>query len=66
MSHRYVRPAFYALAPAILSLYISTFFLRYHYVSDTVAGILAALLAIIAAPVFPRMWNAAARNLRKS
>ena len=66
MSHRYVRPAFYALAPAILSLYISTFFLRYHYVSDTVLGILAALLAIIAAPVFPRLWNAAARNLRKS
>jgi hypothetical protein len=66
MAHRYVRPAFYVLAPTILSLYISTFFLRYHYLSDTVVGILVALLAIIAAPVFPKLWNAAAQHAGKA
>jgi membrane-associated phospholipid phosphatase len=66
MAHRYVRPAFYALAPIILSLYVSTFFLRYHYLSDTVFGILTALLVIILVPAFLRAWNGAARRGRKT
>jgi hypothetical protein len=66
MSHRYVRPAFYILAPVMLSLFVSTFFLRYHYLSDTVFGILTAFLVIIIAPGFPRAWNAAARRERKA
>jgi hypothetical protein len=64
MAHRYVRRASYVLAPIILSLYVSTFFLRYHYLSDTVFGILTAFLVIIVAPVVPRLWNVAARRGR--
>ena len=66
MAHRYVRTAFYVLAPVIISIYVSTFFLRFHYLSDTVAGILTAILVIIVAPAFPRAWNAAARRGRKA
>jgi hypothetical protein len=65
MSYRYVRTAFYVLTPVVISIYVSTFFLRFHYLSDTVAGILTALLIIIVAPAFPRAWNAAARRRRK-
>ena len=60
MAYRYVRPAFYGLAPVILSLYVSTFFLRYHYFSDTVSGILTALLVIAVVPPLARLWNVAA------
>ena len=66
MAHRYVRTAFYVLAPAIISIYVSTFFLRFHYLSDTVAGVLTALLVMIVAPAFPKAWNAAARRWRKA
>jgi membrane-associated phospholipid phosphatase len=66
MAYRYIRPAFYVLAPVVVSIYISTFFLRYHYLSDTVAGILTGLLVIIVAPAFPRAWNTAARRVRKA
>jgi membrane-associated phospholipid phosphatase len=66
MSYRYVRTAFYVLTPAVISIYVSTFFLRFHYLSDTVAGILTAFIVIIVAPAFPRAWNAAARRGRKA
>lgn len=59
LAYRYVRPAFFALAPVILSLYVSTFFLRFHYVSDSAAGILAGAFAILAAPDLLNAWNAA-------
>ena len=62
MLYRYIRPAFYILAPVVISLYVSTFYLRFHYLSDTVFGILTGLLAMIAAPAFVRAWNAAARR----
>ena len=66
MLYRYIRPAFYILAPVVISLYISTFYLRFHYISDTVFGILTGLLAMIAAPTFVRAWNAAARRRGKT
>ena len=59
MARRYVRPAFYALAPVILSLYVSTFFLRYHYVTDSVLGILTGAAVLAASPALVRAWNAA-------
>jgi hypothetical protein len=59
MARRYVRPAFFVLAPVILSLYVSTFFLRYHYVTDSVAGIVTAALILCVAPRLVRAWNAA-------
>ncbi|HQU33604.1 MAG TPA: phosphatase PAP2 family protein [Thermoanaerobaculaceae bacterium] len=58
MARRYARTAFYVLTPVILSLYVSTFFLRYHYVTDSVAGILTAALILCVAPRLVRAWNA--------
>jgi membrane-associated phospholipid phosphatase len=57
MSWRYVRPAFYALAPVILSLYAATVYCRYHYVSDSIAGIALGLLVILTAPALARRWG---------
>jgi membrane-associated phospholipid phosphatase len=62
MAHRYVRPAFYALAPVILSLYVSTFFLRYHYLTDSVVGVLTAILVILVSPALVGAWNSAVRR----
>ena len=64
MAHRYYRPAFYWLAPVILSLYISTFYCRYHYVTDTFVGVLAAAVCLLAVPPFMRRWNAAIERRR--
>lgn len=62
MARRYVRPAFYALAPVILSLYVSTFFLRYHYLTDSVVGVLTAILVILVSPALVGAWNSAVRR----
>jgi membrane-associated phospholipid phosphatase len=58
-SYRYVRPAFFALAPVIVSLYVSTFFLRFHYLTDSLTGILTGALVLFAAPRAMRAWNTA-------
>jgi hypothetical protein len=59
MARRYVRPAFYALTPVILSLYVSTFILRYHYLTDSIVGILTGGLVILSSPALVKAWNAA-------
>jgi membrane-associated phospholipid phosphatase len=62
MARRYIRPVFYTLAPVILSLYVSTFFLRYHYLTDSVVGILTAVFVILSAPALVEAWNSAVRR----
>jgi membrane-associated phospholipid phosphatase len=57
MSWRYVRLWFYILAPIILSLYAATVYCRYHYISDSVAGIALGVFAILTAPAMVRAWN---------
>lgn len=57
MAYRYRRLAFWLLAPVILCLYVSTFYGRYHYVSDSVTGIAAGLLVLGLAPFLLRGWN---------
>jgi membrane-associated phospholipid phosphatase len=57
MAHRYRRLAFWLLAPVILCLYVSTFYGRYHYVSDSLAGIAVGLLVLGLAPLLVRGWN---------
>jgi len=57
MSGKYTKRGFILLAPVMLSLYISTFYGRFHYVSDSVIGIAAALAVILAAPALARAWN---------
>jgi hypothetical protein len=57
MAHKYTKKGFVVLAPVILSLYVSTFYGLYHYVSDMVIGIAAALLLLLAAPSIGRAWD---------
>jgi membrane-associated phospholipid phosphatase len=57
MAYKYHRPSFWILSPIVLSLYVSTFYCRYHYVTDALVGILAALLAIVLTPLLIRMWD---------
>ncbi|MHB8053944.1 MAG: phosphatase PAP2 family protein, partial [Candidatus Aminicenantales bacterium] len=64
MSHRYVRRWFYILAPIILSLYVSTVYCRYHYISDSIAGIALGIIAILAGPPIVRAWNRRADRRR--
>jgi membrane-associated phospholipid phosphatase len=57
MAYRYHRPSFWVMTPIILSLYISTFYCRYHYVTDAVVGVLVAFLALAVAPILMKMWD---------
>jgi len=57
MAYRYHRPSFWILSPIILSLYISTFYGRYHYVTDAVVGIVVAFLALTVAPLLLKLWD---------
>jgi membrane-associated phospholipid phosphatase len=53
---RYVRLAFWLLLPFVLGLWLSTVYLRHHYVVDLVAGWLLAPLALWLAPRLERWW----------
>lgn len=57
MAWRYRRSWFYFLTPVVLSLYVSTFYCRYHYVSDAVVGVAVAFAALAAAPGLLRGWD---------
>jgi membrane-associated phospholipid phosphatase len=63
MAWKHHRPTFYAIAPIILTLYVSTFYGRYHYATDAVVGIVAAAAAALAAPVLLRAFAAGQRAL---
>lgn len=56
MSLKYTRRGFWLLAPIILSLYVSTVYGRFHYISDSVIGIAAAGLVLLAAPSIEGAW----------
>jgi hypothetical protein len=57
MAYRYHRPTFYVLTPIVLSLYLSTFYGRYHYVTDAIVGIVVAFVAIALAPKLMQAWD---------
>jgi membrane-associated phospholipid phosphatase len=57
MAYRYHRPSFYVLAPVVISLYVSTFYGRYHYLTDAIVGVLVAVIALALAPVIMRGWD---------
>ncbi len=57
MARKYTKRGFTWLAPIIVSLYVSTVYGRFHYLSDMVVGIAAAGLIIFAAPAITRAWN---------
>ena len=58
MAYRYHRPSFYILTPIVLSLYVSTFYARYHYVTDAVVGVAVAFLALALVPMLIKGWDA--------
>lgn len=57
MAYRYHRPSFWILTPVVLSLYISTFYCRFHYVTDAVVGLIVAFLALAIAPMLMKLWD---------
>jgi membrane-associated phospholipid phosphatase len=59
MAWKHHRPTFWILSPVILSLYVSTVYGRFHYVTDAVVGIATGLLATILAPPLLAAWEAA-------
>ncbi len=54
---RWHRTAFWALAPVILSLYLSTVYGRFHYLTDVAAGLAVAFAALAAAPRLLAAWE---------
>jgi membrane-associated phospholipid phosphatase len=46
LAYRYHRRTFYVILPVILTFYLATVYGRYHYVSDTVSGILLGALIV--------------------
>jgi hypothetical protein len=56
-AYRYHRPTFYMISPIILSIYVSAFYSRYHYLSDVLFGILAGVATLIVVPFLMKSWN---------
>lgn len=59
---RWHRPAFWTLAPIIVSLYLSTVYGRFHYLTDAAAGIAVALGVLAIAPPLLAAWNRVAER----
>jgi membrane-associated phospholipid phosphatase len=57
MARKYTKRGFLWLTPVILSLYVSTVYGRFHYVTDAVAGVVAAGLCLLAARALARGWE---------
>ncbi|MGE0455497.1 MAG: phosphatase PAP2 family protein [Vicinamibacteria bacterium] len=56
MARRYVRPLFWLLLPFVVGLWVSTIYLRHHFVVDLLAGWALAPVAIWAAPRLDAWW----------
>ena len=65
MAYRYHRPSFYILTPVVLSLYVSTFYLRYHFLTDAVVGIIVAFIALLIVPFLVKGWDRLAEKSTK-
>jgi len=57
MAWRYSRRLAWVLAPVILTLYVATFYCRYHYLTDAIAGIATAVAALALTPRLMRWWH---------
>jgi membrane-associated phospholipid phosphatase len=60
---RHLRRYFYVLLPFVLGLWVSTIYLRHHYVIDLLAGWALAPVALWVAPRLDRAWSARQRAL---
>ncbi|MCX7958423.1 MAG: phosphatase PAP2 family protein [Deltaproteobacteria bacterium] len=54
--YRFGRTIFYIALPLVVSLWISTVYLRYHWVVDVFAGWILALICVSLSPVFIRWY----------
>jgi len=57
MAWRHHRRTAWIVAPVVVSLWISTFYCRYHYVTDAVRRVLAALAVVAVTPPLLRAWE---------
>ena len=60
---RFVRPWFWVLVPFVLGLWVSTVYLRHHYVVDLLAGWMLAPIAVWLAPRIDAWWSGKQREL---
>ena len=56
-AYRNSKKLFWILSPLILSLWLSTLYLRYHYLIDVVAGLILAPLSFLLANWLFRRWG---------
>jgi membrane-associated phospholipid phosphatase len=56
ISWKYARACFWVFLPFIVSLWVSTLYLRYHYVIDIFAGYILAIAALYASEYICRKW----------
>ncbi|MHB8053785.1 MAG: hypothetical protein ACYDH3_00825, partial [Candidatus Aminicenantales bacterium] len=56
------RRTFFLVSPIILSIYVSAFYSRFHYLSDVLLGILTGAAILFAVPRLMRVWDA--RHIR--
>jgi len=64
MLYRYNRKLSYVVLPIILTLYVSTVYGLYHYMSDSVVGILVAVVVLRFSPLLVRCVEYAAEKMR--
>ena len=60
---RFARPLFYLLIPFVLGLWVSTIYLRHHYVVDLLTGWALAPVALVIAPRLDGWWASRQRAL---
>jgi membrane-associated phospholipid phosphatase len=63
MSLRYSPRGFLILLPVILTLYFSTVYCRYHYLWDSVGGIVVAIIVLKTSPLLTRLLTPSGRAL---
>jgi membrane-associated phospholipid phosphatase len=57
---KFLRPFFWIYLPIAIGLFVSTIYLRMHYVVDLAGGFAVAALAVAIGPRLERWWNASA------
>lgn len=65
MLYRYQRRMFLWTLPVVLSIYVATVYGRYHYLSDSVSGIVVAILVVASSPLFVRGLDRATARVRR-
>ena len=64
MLYRYNRRAFALTVPVFITIYVAIVYARYHYLSDGLAGIVVAILALRIGPSVAQSWPRLARRVR--